>query len=149
MTGMDTVCILVSIGIIAVLTIIGTRIKTYDEQNSDQNFAIDKDTYDTAILHLEKLIKFETIYIVNAKMGDVIGNSAGANTEMSNDQIEDVNVQVKQRVIECLSKPLRNYFIDNFGEEWLLDYIRIYTLSMILSYSELSITSLIYARENK
>lgn len=122
-------------------------VKDYKMQVNEDKFTIDKDTYDTAIVHLEKIIKFETIYITNAEMGNIMSSSIGATTELTNDQISDINNKVKVRVIECLSDDLRNYFIDNFGENWLLDYIKIYTLSMILSYSELSMTSLVYPQK--
>lgn len=129
-----------------VITVVASISNLKDYYKKDE-LKIDKDTYDIAIKHLEKLIKFETIYKVNAEIGNTMSNSIGANIEMSNDQIEKLNSSVKQRVLECLSPEMREFFTNNFGTEWLLDYIRIYTLSMILGYSELSMTSLLYDSE--
>lgn len=146
---MIKITFIVMVAILAIILLIcyQNNNKYYSEDNS--KFKIDKDTYDISILHLEKLIKFETIYTVNAEIGNVMTQSIGASGEMSNDQIEAVNGKVQKRVIECLSDKLRDYFINNFGETWLLDYIKIYTLSMILSYSELSMTSLVYSSKEK
>lgn len=121
-----------------------------DKQNTDKyaQFKIDKDTYDIVISHLEKIIKYEAIYTVNVFMGKAMSDTIGASFELTNDEIDQINQQVKVRVIECISEPIRKYFIDTFGEEWLLDYIKIYSTSMILGYSDLSITSLVYAKNN-
>lgn len=133
--------------ICTVFLTIATSLANIRDYNKKDEFKIDKDTYDIAIKHLEKLIKFETIYKVNAEIGNTMSNSIGASIDMSNEQIESLNSSVKQRVLECLSPEMRDFFTNNFGTEWLLDYIRIYTLSMILGYSELSMTSLLYDQE--
>ena len=86
---------------------------------------------------------------MNVYIGKTMSDTLGANIELTNDQIDEINQQVKVRVIQCISKPVLDYFISNFGEEWLLDYIKIYSTSMILGYSDLSITSLVYAKNKK
>ena len=141
---------LVPIVIVSCLSIVLIMcFKYFQEYDKYEGLKLDKDTYDIVIDHLEKIIKYEAIYTVNVYIGKTMSDTLGANIELTNDQIDEINQQVKVRVIQCISKPVLDYFISNFGEEWLLDYIKIYSTSMILGYSDLSITSLVYAKNKK
>lgn len=133
---------------ISVILIICFRYSYKDNKVNENELILDKDTYDIVTSYLEKIIKYEAIYTVNVYMGKAMSDTIGASIELNNDEINEINQQVKTRVLQCISEPIRKYFIINFGEEWLLDYIKIYSTSMILGYSDLSITSLIYAKNN-
>lgn len=140
-------CILMSICVYTLIYMtsgIMIRSKNIIEANK---IILDKDTSKIFFKQLEKMIQYETIYAVDAKCGDMMSRSVGAIVELSNDEINDLYEEIQKTIMTNMSQKMKTYLYDNFGEKWIYDYIRIYTLSMLINYTNLSIESLTLAKK--
>lgn len=108
---------------------------------------ISKEITNVYFNQLDKMIQYEVIYLVDAKLGKNMSNVKGMSTDIDNDELYDLYVNVQTTVLENMSDIMRNYLFYNFGERWIYDYIKIYAMSMIINYTNLSITSIIMAKK--
>lgn len=113
-----------------------------DKDNDEYYKKIDKDTAKIYEKELEKMIQYETIYEVSSAMGETYSSSMGTNI-IENDQLEEIREIICRKIITNMSTNMRNFLVETYGEGWYIDYIRIYTLSMLINYTELNISKII------
>lgn len=129
------------------VAIMGLFIFTVFFDNRKKEIKLDKDTYSIYFKQLDKMIQYESIYLVDAKIGDSISQSNGASADIPNEDVYNLYTDVCETVMNNMSDIMKKYLFDNFGEKWIYDYIKIYSISMLINYTNLSITSITTAKK--
>ena len=91
---------------------------------------------------LTKMIQYMAIYKIDSYVGKTMSDGSLI-SNIPNDQILDLSNDIEKSVHELiLDTNMMKYLNNIYGEKWLFGYIKIYTLSMTLNYSDLSISKI-------
>lgn len=109
--------------------------------------APNKDVTKIFFNQLKKMIQYEVIYMVDSGLGNSMSQSNGASADLTNEEIYNIYSEVCVKIESIMSDAMKMYLYDNFGEKWIQDFIKIYTMSMMLNYANLSISSISMAKK--
>ena len=85
--------------------------------------------------------------ILDSGLGNSMSQSNGASADLTNEEIYNIYSEVCVKIESIMSDAMKMYLYDNFGEKWIQDFIKIYTMSMMLNYANLSISSISMAKK--
>ncbi len=133
-----------------VITICTIDILRYcDNKNNREEYSLDKTTVKIINKHIEKVIQYESIYMIDCKLGENFSHDNGSLNELNNEQILEISNAVVNKVLQCIPDNMKLYYVKRFGAQWLAEYIKIYSMSFILNYANLTIESLSMIKKNK
>ena len=115
-----------------------------DSINKKDNTIINLDEFTTKFYldYLDTIIKYKTVYYVDNAFGEQFSITNKVSADIDNERISEAHEEIIIDIINKLSPKAKQYLDIVYGEEWLIDYIRIQTLSLLLNYTNLTIEKL-------
>ena len=110
--------------------------------NKSNNIPLDEYTTTFYIEYLDKLIKYKSVYYIDSAFGETFSLKSKVTSDIDNDKILEAHENIIKDILESISIPAKKYLSYLYGEKWLLDYIRIQTLSITLNYTNNTIERL-------
>ena len=137
------------LGILFFLSLIvyGIVILTY---RKDKTSVIKLDEYTTTffITQLNNIIQYKSIYYIDSTFGNYFSASKQITNDISNEEINEAHKKIIEEINNSISFKMKTYLTDIYGEQWLSDYIRIESLSLVINYTDKTIRSLTIEKFN-
>jgi len=146
---MVKLCLYGLLGILFFLSLIiyGIVILTYRKEKTSI-IKLDEYTTNFFITQLNNIIQYKAIYYIDSTFGNYFSNSKQITNDIDNEEIIEAHKKIIEEINNSISFKMKTYLIDVYGEQWLNDYVRIESLSLVINYTDKTIRSLTIEKFN-
>jgi hypothetical protein len=138
---------IVGIIICGLIIVTNTLLSKKMDYNTNTTINIDPTLTKMYMDELKTMIEYETIYEIDVQFGNQFRDQKGITVDISNEDLYDTATEVQTKIISNISQTMLTYLSECYGANWIVDYIKITTLSMVLNYTDYTIYNIM--REKK
>jgi len=138
---------LLGILFLASLIICGLVVLAYHKDKAS-GIILDEYTTNFFIKQLDDIIQYKSIYYIDSAFGNNFSNKNSITNDIANEEIINAHDVIIKEINNSISPKMRLYLTDVYGHEWLEDYIRIESLSLVINYTDKTIKSLTIEKFN-
>lgn len=109
---------------------------------------LDEYTTNFFIKQLNDIIQYKSIYYIDSVFGNNFSNQNSINNDIANEDILSAHDTIIENINNSISPKMKLYLTDIYGHQWLQDYIRIESLSLVINYTDKTIKSLTIEKFN-
>jgi len=120
------ICVILFIAICGLIVYIVSKV------NEPSAALIDCNAINMYLEELDRMIKFYSVYEIDAKFGDNFRDKKGVTPEIDNEDITKLIETIGIKVTKAIGPTMGTYLYDMFSTIWINDYIKIRSTSYVI-----------------